>query len=35
VADLVVDVDDLGPDEVAERILAAVGADMVIDGTQG
>ncbi len=33
VADIVVDVDDLGPEEVAERILAAVGADMVIEGT--
>ncbi len=35
VADLVVDVDDLEPDEVAERILAAVGADLVIDVVEG
>jgi shikimate kinase len=33
VAHLVIDVDDLGPDQVAEHILAAVGADMVIDET--
>ena len=31
VAHVVVDVDDLEPDEVTERILAAVGADLVID----
>jgi shikimate kinase len=31
VAHVVVDVDELEPDEVAERILAAVGADLVID----
>jgi shikimate kinase len=31
VAHLVIDVDDLEPDQVAEHILAAVGADMVID----
>jgi len=30
-ADLVIDVDALTPAEVAERILAAVGADMVIE----
>jgi shikimate kinase len=35
VADVVVDVDDLEPDEVAERILAAVGADLVIDVVEG
>ena len=34
-AHLVVDVDDLAPDQVAEHILAALGADMVIDGTAG
>ncbi len=31
VADVVVDVDDLEAEDVAERILAAVGADLVID----
>jgi shikimate kinase len=35
VAHVVVDVDDLEPDEVAERILAAVGADLVIDEVEG
>jgi shikimate kinase len=35
VADVVVDVDDLASDEVAERILAAVGADAVIDVAEG
>jgi shikimate kinase len=30
-AHVVIDVDELEPDEVAERILAAVGADLVID----
>jgi shikimate kinase len=30
-AHMVIDVDELEPDEVAERILAAVGADLVID----
>jgi len=35
VAHLVIDVDNLAPDQVAEQILAAVGADMVIDETAG
>jgi shikimate kinase len=35
VADVVVDVDELDPEEVAERILAAVGADLVIDVVEG
>jgi shikimate kinase len=34
VADIVIDVDDLAPDEIAERILAAVAVHAADDATK-